>query len=241
VVATAQGCGVSRDSAVTVPWSVEWQGERVDCGKPSSLLNIEDLRFFVHDVRFVDEQGRETAARIVPDGRWQTDDVALIDFACGGERATHTSLNLRTNPGPFIALRFRLGVPFEQNHANAALAVGPLAIGAMNWSWQGGYKFLKLDGRLNDTPFRLHVGSTECAGTFAHITSCARPNLADITVPISTSGGVAVDLTPLLSTEAPASHCEGEAAASCQRPFEALGLGLANGLAAGGQHVFRAR
>ena len=63
-------------------------------------------------------------------------------------------------------MRFTLGVPQELNHADQAVAASPLNITGMWWSWQGGYKFLKIDGRVpggQDTEPRLfHLGSTQC-------------------------------------------------------------------------------
>lgn len=239
------GCGQHRGTTVTVPWSVEWNGASVSCNKPQpSGLQLDDARLFVHDVRFVDEGGRETEARLFPDGQWQTNRVALIDFApdCTSGRSPHARLELQAPPGSYVELRFKLGVPFELNHANAAVAEGPLAVGAMNWSWQGGYKFLKVEGKVNDVPFRVHLGSTECSGTIGHISGCGRPNRADVSVPLTKSGGVALDLNALVHADLKApSECMGESVAVCEGPYAAMGLSLANGLAVGGQHAFLSR
>jgi len=53
----------------------------------------------------------------------------------------------------------------------------------MHWSWQGGYKFFRLDGRQNAKPYKVHLGSTGCEGTFTQVSGCARENRAEITLP----------------------------------------------------------
>lgn len=47
--------------------------------------------------------------------------------------------------GRYTAVTFDLGVPFALNHADVASAPSPLNVKAMWWSWQGGYKFVRVD------------------------------------------------------------------------------------------------
>lgn len=73
-------------------------------------------------------------------------------FAFINAREGRTNFVLRGLPaGDFDRLRFTIGVPAEQNHADpaqwdAAHPLNPLVNG-LHWNWQGGYVFLALEGR----------------------------------------------------------------------------------------------
>src|SRR5690606_39726454 len=65
---------------------------------------------------------------------------------------------------------------FALNHLDASTAPSPLNFTAMFWSWQSGYKFLRVD--TADDTFRVHLGSTGCSspGPSRPPTSCSAPN-----------------------------------------------------------------
>jgi cytochrome c peroxidase len=73
-------------------------------------------------------------------------------FAFINAREGRTNFVLRGLPaGDFDRLRFTIGVPAEQNHADpaqwdAAHPLNPLVNG-LHWNWRGGYVFLALEGR----------------------------------------------------------------------------------------------
>jgi uncharacterized repeat protein (TIGR04052 family) len=72
-----------------------------------------------------------------------------------------------------------MGVPFEQNHQNAATAGAPLNITSMFWNWQGGYKFMRVDGKTSSSAgFRVHLGSTACESPegSSEVTGCENEN-----------------------------------------------------------------
>ena len=129
---------VSRDTSVTytVRFEARADGVPVRCGTSEDLsgLELRDLRFFVHDVRLVDGEGREVHAALVPDGDTTDAEVALLDFedgrgsCAGGSVAMHTELRFRAEPGDYRGLRFRVGVPFARNHGDPALASAPGAL-----------------------------------------------------------------------------------------------------------------
>ncbi|MCG5053838.1 MAG: metallo-mystery pair system four-Cys motif protein [Myxococcales bacterium] len=161
-------------------------------GSAASSVSFADFRLFVSDVEAVDTAGALHPLALVPDGKWQNEHTALLDFenavgACGelGTTETNGTLNVTGNVKNMTKLRFTLGVPEAQNHQNVGLAPAPLSLGAMFWSWQGGYKFLRLDfaseapGAAAPTPFLVHLGSTGCQSasqTEAPATACGRPN-----------------------------------------------------------------
>ncbi len=59
----------------------------------------------------------------------------------------------------------------NDNHANPAAALAPLNVGSMFWTWQLGYKFLRLDVRRQDSDtsaWSLHLGSEGCQSNAAY-------------------------------------------------------------------------
>jgi len=152
-----------------------------------------DFRMLVHNVRLVSSAGEEVPLQLASDGKWQSDQVALLDFedATGecektGTQETRLTIVGDVPGGTYKGLHFTLGVPFALNHANAFEAAAPLNTTAMFWSWALGYKFFRIDGKVpqNDNKFyRFHVGSMGCelaSGDPNKVTSCSLPNRAEI-------------------------------------------------------------
>ena len=81
------------------------------------------------------------------DGSWLaiSNSVAWMDFD-----AHRDSIRLETPPGEFRSIRFLFGLDTNLNHADPAKfpASHPLnpILDGLNWSWQGGYIFLALEG-----------------------------------------------------------------------------------------------
>jgi uncharacterized repeat protein (TIGR04052 family) len=164
-----------------------------DVGGGAHGLELADLRFFVSNLRLIDDDGREVPIELDQDGKFQHDDLALLDFEDGSASCKEVG-NPETNDrvigtapdGTYYGLRFTLGVPFEANHQNAALAPPPLNLTAMFWSWQGGYKFMRIEGHVDpgtadDKGWLFHLGSTGCDGdAMGNVTACASPNRAEI-------------------------------------------------------------
>jgi uncharacterized repeat protein (TIGR04052 family) len=87
--------------------------------------------------------------------------------------------------GQYVGVRFDLGLPFDKNHKEPTLQPSPLNLSRLFWSWNGGYKFMRLDLRTTGQPkgWMLHLGSTGCTPGDTPTTvptSCARPNRATI-------------------------------------------------------------
>jgi len=176
-----------------------------------------DFRFYVHDVRVVTAAG-EVPVALTQDGRWQHESVALLDFedrsgACTNGTAAMNAQVVGTLPagtvGPITGVRFKLGVPFALNHANQALAPSPLNLSTLWWNWQGGYKFLRVDGQIMNpmnpaaASWYVHVGSTGCnGGASGGVTSCANPNRIEVELTgfDPSRNTVVADLAGLLST-----------------------------------------
>lgn len=161
-------------------------GQTYQLGTTNTQYKPRDFRLYVHDVTLHTESGEVVPFALTDDGAWQRAGVAMLDFedkqgeCSNGTEATHSVLTGTAKAAAYHALSFNIGVPFEQNHQDAAAATAPLNSTAMFWNWMGGYKFLKIDGLTTGLPMghNFHVGSTGCtAGTTPNsVASCSTPN-----------------------------------------------------------------
>ena len=182
-------------------------------GTGTGTITLRDLRLYVHNVRFVQADGTEVGVQLDDAAGFQANGVSLLDFepggagtACtGGTPETHTTLTGTLPPGTYQGLRFSIGVPFDQNHQDAAIAQPPLNSTSMFWNWNGGYKFIRIDGESDggDGEPRLHLGSTGCDGDAMSggVTQCTNPNRPDVDLPGVTPEGSSVtfDLAELFA------------------------------------------
>lgn len=187
-------CGPSLDP-VTIHFAGRVGAEPFECGRTyagvgtsASDYTAQDLRFYVHDVRLVRADGTEAPVQLDADGVFSDGEVALLDFEDGGEcdggnLPTNTELHGLVEPGEWVGVRFRLGVPLARNHLDSATAPAPLNLSSMFWGWMDGYKFLRVEGRSTGLPggTLFHLGSTGCSGDARMGTRvCGSPNLGEI-------------------------------------------------------------
>lgn len=206
------------------------------------------LKFFVHDV-VLEQAGKTLPLRLEQDGRWQYQGLALLDFEDGTGFCKNGTPELRQeiigkissslDPAQPATLHFKLGIPFALNHLDPVQAPPPLSDTSMHWSWQGGFKYFRLEGLRRTTdgvehPYKVHLGSTGCQGTIGNISSCTHNPIAAITlqnvVIASTSGTIesqnipiTLQLNPLLSAQEEGCMSE-PAEAGCAPVLTALGL-----------------
>ena len=81
-----------------------------------------------------------------------------------------------------------VGLPFEKNHRDQTLQPSPLNLSRMFWSWNAGYKFLRLDIKTTGQPrgWMVHLGSTGCEPAAAPSTipvSCSHRNTVTVELP----------------------------------------------------------
>lgn len=160
-------------------------------GASAASIELLDLRFFVSNVRLVDDTGAEVPLAMEDDGEWQYEGSALLDLedgsaGCSENTTVEMNTTLRgTVPDlVYTGIRFDVGLPFEHNHLNADEAPPPLNTTAMFWNWANGYKFAKID-IANDNPepgnrWNFHLGSQGCDNGDAGPTvppeePCSRP------------------------------------------------------------------
>lgn len=210
------------------------------------------LHFYVSDLHATD--ARNTRVPVELDGSRPSQDARTALVSLPGECAStagHTrnaTVTGRLPRGDYRHLEFDLGVPFARNHAHPLRAQPPLNLPSMFWTWQTGYKFVRLD--LGDR-WSLHLGSTGCASASAArppAQPCRRPNLARVRLPMPPSprASITVDLDALLEGVDPSRHpsCTDRYAErpACASVLAALGLDPVTGACAAGctgQTAFR--
>ena len=203
---------------VTIPFKAVVGAEDFACGRTysgigatRSTIKPKDFRFYVHNVRLLDEQGREVVVQLKQLSRWQLDDVALLDFESGSSGCANGNADMNTAvvgsvPAghTYRGLRFTLGVPFDKNHTDLTQMPPPLDMTALSWTWNAGRKFTRIEFATTGRPqgYVLHLGSTGCQPNKEKVvppTSCAQPNRPEIDLPDfePSSGVVLADLAAL--------------------------------------------
>lgn len=149
-------------------------------GSETSDAQVRDFRFYVSNIRLVDDQGSEVPVELEQDGVWQYENVALLDFEDGtgfcadtGNADLNTTIVGTVPEGNYDGIRFDIGVPDELNHTDPNTAEPPLNVLSMNWSWLAGRKFVRFDldvdtGEvdMDENPiifgWNTHLGSQGC-------------------------------------------------------------------------------
>lgn len=232
-----------------------------DVGTTKSTISLIDFRFYVSRIRLVKADGGEVPVTLTQDGLWQLDDVALLDFENGTAGCANGTPDTRdvvegTAPaGDYTGVRFDVGLPFEKNHRDPTLQPSPLNLSRLFWSWNSGYKFMRLDVRTTGQPrgWLVHLGSTACAPTGEPTTvptSCANRNVVTVDLANFSAARDVIELdVPALfatsnvdvNTEKTALGCmSGSTDPECAGLFGQLGLAIGD-RPAGTQKVFRVK
>lgn len=174
-------------------------------GTANTVGKIQDLRFYISGVSLIDAAGNYSPL-VLTENSNQGRNVALLDFedstgACSANASasTYTALVGKVAPGTYVGIAFTVGVPVLSgdgstppvplNHSYTAQALDngsvkatplPLQNTALNWSWQSGRKFTKIEFITNTGSVKtlVHLGSTGCVGDpiQGRITNCSNPN-----------------------------------------------------------------
>lgn len=215
-------------------------------GTTGATYEPKDFRLYVHNVRLITPASEEVPLELKDDGAWQKDGVALLDFedktglCTNGTQAMNNRIVGTAPGGHYVGLRFTVGMPFEKNHLNASIESAPFNVATLFWGWEGGYKFIRLDGRTSGLPngHNFHLGSTECQTSGPNqVTSCQRPNRFDVEIaPFDPTGaeGVVLDVAALFggsnldtNQAQTGAGCMSESFdEDCAPIFERLGLGF---------------
>jgi uncharacterized repeat protein (TIGR04052 family) len=242
--------------------------ELAECGKTyqglgqnQRALSLADIRWYVYDVKLIDERGKAVSVDLPDDEIVQWEQVALLDFedntaACvNGTAETNHVLRGKVPAGNYKGISFGVGMQPDLSHGNPAMQKAPLTIQALAWNWRLGHKFLRIDLALDpsgDKPgggFEVHLGATGCTGQQQTGYSCERENLPSIELDDfdSERDKIVFDLEPLLAdVELLASEVPGPLAgctsepddADCEPILASFGLDLATGKPSTEQRVF---
>jgi uncharacterized repeat protein (TIGR04052 family) len=180
----------------TLNFAAVHDGQAVGCGDvldglgSGGTVSVElaDLRFYVSNLRFFDEQGAEVPVELDANDFQYTGDagsVALVDLtgtatgACAGTGLSfpegtarvNAVITGRTRPDLVHSIGFDVGIPqplMKDILASHTDADAPSPLAEMHWSWAFAYRFLVMNFTVSDdgTPGEgyVHVGSTDCGG-----------------------------------------------------------------------------
>ena len=212
VLGIAVACGKGKDSnsgissdeqVVEIPFRAAVGDEDFDCNKTYTLgtdstqVQPKDFRYFVSDIKFVRADGTKEILKLEQDGKWQTGNVALLDFATtdlncakssSPDASTRKVVRGVIKKGEYTGMEFALGLDDKTNHLDSATAEPPLNNPGMWWSWKGGYKELRLEltilsnGSAKDKDYLIHHGATSCSGSSPETYTCTHENNALITL-----------------------------------------------------------
>jgi uncharacterized repeat protein (TIGR04052 family) len=140
-----------------------------------------------------------------------------------------------------VGVRFSVGVPFDLNHSNPLTAAAPLNRTELFWSWQLGYKFLRVELTDDQHASAFHLGSTGCSSASAlrpPQQPCAQPNVMRVelrgfdpmTQPIRVQTAA---LVAALKQTAQACTGEYEREPACAAALATTGLDAKSGVCAG--------
>jgi len=206
---------------------------------------VHRLQFYVHDVVLLGSDGNDYDMRLARRAPWQSERVALVDLSPDAGPQMRDAIEAEAPSRVYTGVRFAVGVPFEMNHLNPLTAAAPLDRGALFWTWQSGYKFLRLDLSASEHEAAFHLGSTGCSSPSAlrpPAQPCAQPNVIHVELknfdPLTQPIQVRVEAIVAALGEAQPSACTGDySQPACSRAFAATGLDLQRGICARGGPV----
>ena len=114
-------------------------------------------------------------------------------------------------PGDYDRIRFRVGVPPVENHANpgALPAAHPLNpnFNGLHWNWQGGYVFLALEGRWGgDNGYSFHLATDPLLMTVELPISLAMQDAADLSISLDIAGIFSYPHRIVVETDTASTH-----------------------------------
>ena len=161
------------------------------------------------------------------DGSWLeiSNSVAWLDY-----EQNRDSVRLEIPPGEFRSLRFLVGLNTRLNHADPARfpANHPLNpnLNGLNWSWQGGYIFLALEGLWRNASGELDGWAYHLArDTNAVCVTLAAP----LTITNKTRVEMDFDLAALLNTPQPLTFAK-DGSSTHSRDGDPISAGLVKNL-----------
>jgi len=235
---------------ISIAFVASLGAESLQCDVDADGLQLTDLRFYIHAATLHRKDGRRVAIELAQNGRWQNDQLTLIDLEdasgeCQNGTVDSNAMLLGTVPADdYRGLSFSVGVPFDVNHADPLAAKPPLDDTTMHWHWRSGYKFLRLGFAESKQSFWIHLGSAGCQGTVQDISGCRFENRFDVVIDDFEPGDtVQVDFTAIVAavkkqSAMSASCASGPGEESCREAFTVFGIDSSTGSQTGVQKLF---
>lgn len=257
----SSGDGVT-SSEVSIPFAARAGAIDINCdaqltglGTDFASGSIRAFAVYIHDVVLINSDGSELPLTLA-DNDWQNGGVALLDYQdkldnCASDTSKPTNTNLIGSVEGGLenvsGIRFTVGVPDELNHDDASAAVTPLNRTDLFWSWQSGYKHMRMDvapdggvmkpDNSSVTTWNIHIGSTGCigdaqSGETVSCTSNNRPTIELDGIDLESQRIVLdynklVQNSALLTDNGGAPGCmSGPTDPECTAIFDSLGMGL---------------
>jgi uncharacterized repeat protein (TIGR04052 family) len=218
---------------------------------------LVDTRFYIANVMLIDAAGKATPVFMTENAN-QSRNVALLDFGFDAAPADgvgcSTTYNMsivgNVKPGTYTGISMTLGVPIRTadlatklNHSSVAATETPdvLKSTAMNWAWQDGRKFTKIEFRNDLAPnfqWNLHLGSRNCSAhplTPEAESTCLNGNRLSLGFASfdAATQKIALDIAPVFAgADITANHGSSPgcmafpADADCAPIYKAFGIGL---------------
>ncbi|GAA6204137.1 MbnP family copper-binding protein [Thalassotalea sp. SU-HH00458] len=200
-------CGCSeQNSQAKLVFEPSYNGQAIACNNTINHQNnewsVNQLQFFISQIQLQNKQGTWQYMSLAKTAK-QTEKIALIGSTCQKTEFEQWQLifNDVFDITDFQALRFSLGVPFEQNHVNPLEQPSPLNDSAMFWVWQTGHKFLRLELSSGADNWLFHLGSTGCRSQSvmrAPREACLYPNFFQFELPLDDSNTIGFELSKLI-------------------------------------------
>jgi hypothetical protein len=171
VIYTKSQAQNSDRKAVTINFAAKVGKQPFTCSKSYANLGTSattvtpsDFRLYISDIALIDTNGKAIRLNLEQDGKWQYQNIALLDFEDKSGGCSNGTVETRNKivgtipPGNYQGLQFTLGIPSQLNHADATLASSPLNLTSLWWNWRGGYKFMRLDVQNQNTALKQEEG-----------------------------------------------------------------------------------
>ncbi len=221
------------DDPRLLPVRLMWQGQPLSCGQ---TLHLAGQAMQLDMVQlYLSQFSQQSPVALQPSAN-STDSAVLLGVDCHAAEQTARWVIPLSRPLVDGPLHFTLGLPNTLNHQNPLTAASAFQAADMHWSWQFGYKFLRIDlaaATASGSPWSFHLGSTGCDAPSvmrAPSRDCQAPNRVAVTVAYQVGQPLSLDLAPLLADFTPTADnsCMSDPQlASCQWLLGRLGL-LAN-------------
>ncbi|HTU59304.1 MAG TPA: MbnP family copper-binding protein [Polyangiales bacterium] len=224
-------------------------------GTAATTVTPIDLRFFVHAVALIKEDGTKVPLSLVAREPWQSETLALLDFEdktgrCSeGTADTNTAITGSAPAGSYQGVSFTVGVPDELIHKDPASVAAPLkdAVGLAATGVEG-FRFARIGlTQLNAAADAsgsglFDLGSSQCTGSVADgSVKCEKTNRSVVSFGTFdlAKNSVVIDVAKLFAlvdlTQPQTCHSVEK---SCAPMLSAFGVSFENGQPAAEQSVF---